>query len=80
MRLPNAEYATVDRRKLVDYLLARSHPMGCSKAVWFEAFGFSAENWPQLAAALAEHACRQPVVSSMGTPYGAKFIVEGPLP
>lgn len=54
--------------------------MGCSKAIWFEAFGFSAENWQQLAAALAEHARQQPVVSSMGTPYGAKFIVEGPLP
>jgi hypothetical protein len=79
MRLPNAEDAIVDRRKLVGYLLARDHPLGRTKAAWFEAFGFSAQAWEQLAAALEEHAKAQPIARVIGTPYGTKFVLDGPL-
>jgi hypothetical protein len=39
-KLPNLDKATIDRRKITHYLLARNHPMGRPKAAFFEAFGF----------------------------------------
>ncbi|MCY4076129.1 MAG: hypothetical protein OXH04_11955 [Acidobacteria bacterium] len=44
-KLPNADQAVVDRRKIVDHLLSRRHPDGRNKAAFFFAFGFRTARW-----------------------------------
>jgi hypothetical protein len=78
-RLPNEQLAVIDRRKITDYLLARSHPAGRAKAAFFASFGFTTAAWPRLRDALLAHARSTPVVSVADTPFGKKYIVEGPL-
>jgi hypothetical protein len=36
MRLPNAEKAVIERRKLTEYLLSETHPTGRFKAQFFK--------------------------------------------
>ena len=79
MKLPNADKATVQRRKIVDYLLNPAHPVGGSKAHFFLRFGFNAIHWQQLAEALLRHACENEVTTTEVTPHGRRFAVEGPL-
>ena len=42
MKLPNAEHAIVERKKIADYLPDSAHPYGASKARFFASFGFVA--------------------------------------
>lgn len=78
-RLPNARLAVLDRRKITDYLLATGHPAGRAKAAFFQRFGFTAAVWPALRDALLDHARSAPIVSTADTPFGKKYILEGPL-
>ena len=41
VKLPNAESAVVDRRKVLEYLLNAAHPDNGGKARFFEGLGFS---------------------------------------
>jgi hypothetical protein len=43
MRLPNAEFAVVEREKITEYLLNPEHRYGLSKARFFAGFGFTLE-------------------------------------
>ena len=79
MKLPNAEKATVPERKVTHYLLNSAHPAGGSKAAFFLRFGFTAEEWPVLAAALLRHARENEVTETESTPHGVRHVVEGPL-
>ena len=54
MKLPNAENAVVEREKITEYLLNPTHRYGASKARFFGAFGFRAEEWRTFAEALRE--------------------------
>lgn len=82
MQVPNADAATIDPRKLRDYLLSLSHPVGRFKARFFHALGFSTDDWQRLDAAfrsqhLTQHA--DPVrVSRHGTTYLIRAILVGP--
>ena len=78
-RLPNAQLATIDRRKIIDYLLASSHPGGRAKAAFFARFGFAVAAWPKLRDALLDQARSAPIASAVDTPFGKKYILEGPL-
>src|SRR5712692_9798109 len=78
-RLPNAQLAIIDRRKITGYLLATSHPAGRGKAAFFTGFGFTAAAWSKLRGALLDHARSASIVSATDTPFGKKYIVEGPL-
>ena len=77
--LPNVPLASIDQRKITDYLLARSHPAGRAKAAFFHRFGFTAAAWPMLRDALLAHAQSAPVVATAETLFGKKYILEGPL-
>jgi hypothetical protein len=78
-RLPNAQLAVIDRRKITDYLLAQGHPAGRGKAAFFQRFGFSVAAWAMLRDALLDHARSAPIVSAADTPFGKKYILEGQL-
>ena len=66
--LPNAENAIVDPRKVRDYLLSPTHPIGHFKAVVFNALGYSVENWELLAEDLRAHAQAQPATPGRPNP------------
>ena len=42
-------------------------------------YGFSAEGWEVLANALHRHAAENEVVKAEQTPFGTRYVVEGPL-
>lgn len=79
MKLPNAERAVIDTRKVRDYLLSRSHPIGRFKAAFFARAGFEAGNWADLVSQLRQLAVRGDAVPSGTTQYGQKFVISGIL-
>jgi len=54
MKLPNGEQASIDERKVREYLLSPSHPVGRFKLKFFAGIGFGPDNWRPFIAALAE--------------------------
>ena len=78
MRIPKADAVIIAKEKITDYLLNPDHPDGASKAVFFEAFGFSASAWETLAAALKRIGQENPV-NAVASVHGRKYIVDGPL-
>jgi len=77
MQLPGVANAVIEPRKLRDYLLSHVHPVGRTKAVFFEGMGYSRENWHVLASDLrsqAEHAAAREAAT---TPFGTKYEVRG---
>lgn len=79
MRLPDASSAVVERKKVVEYLLARDHSSGRSKARFFTGLGFSVERWETLASALIEHGRNGTVLRVERSEYGQKFVIDGLL-
>lgn len=67
------------RAKIAGYLLSDSHPSGRAKAVFFCRFGFSAEAWELLAEALKRHAAEYEVAGIEESPFGKRYVIEGPL-
>ncbi len=78
-RLPRAEAATVDERKITNYLLSVEHPYGRFKARFFTSFGFRLDAWEDLRDALLRHARDNEVVAYEVTAFGTKYVVDGPL-
>jgi len=64
------------RAKITEYLLNENHPVGGGKAAFFFRFGFSAERWHVLAAALDDHPIRNPVENETVTAFGTKHLVR----
>jgi hypothetical protein len=79
LSLPNADDAVIDPRKLADYLLARSHPVGRHKARFFEALGFAADRAEILERALRDHAKQLDSITTQDTSFGTKYIADGML-
>lgn len=50
--VPNADRATIDSAKLLDYVRSATHPVGRFKARFFAALGFASNRWEELANAL----------------------------
>jgi len=75
--LPNVEQAWIARSKTEGYLLR--FRATDDKAGYFLRFGFAAEAPEVLETALREHARRHPVVRTMETPFGRKYVVAGRL-
>jgi hypothetical protein len=77
MKVPNADQAVVPRAKVFDYLLSETHFHGRHKAALFRRFGFAAENWQELAAALKGHVEEHEIAKEEPSPFGRRFVVEG---
>ncbi len=76
MKLPNANKAWIDWRKMTDYLLSEDHPIGKFKAKFFSELGFSAAVPEQLEAQLLAIAQNEPVAQIVPSPFGVKYIVD----
>lgn len=69
----------IDPRKIRDYLLASDHPHGEAKARFFRGLGFTRTRPWELADELLKLVAKGEVVETVETPYGAKYVVDGPL-
>ena len=79
MYVPDREKAFLPSRKLTDYLLSPTHAVGRTKARFFHAQGFDQTNADELAQNLIAIVHQQPVVKTIESIYGTKYIVDGPL-
>lgn len=82
MRIPHADRAVIDPRKLRDYLLCQRHPLGRHKARFFRALGYQPSNWARLDRELRFQHLTAPYVrateTSHGTIYEIRAILRGP--
>lgn len=79
MRLPNADRAIIDPRKVRDYLLSLEHPVGRFKAFFFTRLGFASGRWQDLRDQLQSIALQGEAEVSERTDYGQKYIVRGTI-
>ena len=79
MKLPNANSAIIDERKLREYLLSSSHPIGRFKASFLAGIGFNGENWELLRRGLLDLADREDASAVESTAFGRKFLIRGIL-
>lgn len=79
MKLPYADRLDIPQAKVTEYLLSSTHRAGRAKARFFSAFGFQATAWETLATALRRHALDNNVALSEPTPFGIRYVIEGPL-
>ena len=79
MDLPNKSIAHVSLRKIVDYLLSETHPLGKSKAKYFRSYGFDEGNATELASGLLSIAKNSQVESSERSLFGMKYVLDGEL-
>jgi hypothetical protein len=79
-KLPHAYNASVEKEKILGYLLNSQHRDGESKAQFFLSHGFTPEKWKSLAGALREHGQRHYVSKLQETGFGMRYLVDGRLP
>ncbi|MGB3561158.1 MAG: DUF6883 domain-containing protein [Geitlerinemataceae cyanobacterium] len=80
MKLPNAEVASIEIRKLRDYSLNLEHDRGKHKARLFLAIlGLSAENADELQAILREAIQIHDAILTSQDEYGQRYLVDFPL-
>jgi len=78
-RLPNAEQAQIDPRKLRDYVLNPQHVSGRFKAEFFAQMGYTIENWELLERDIRDQHLSQAVQSSKPSVYGRKFTITAQM-
>jgi hypothetical protein len=72
MKLPNPEVAVVSEEKIKGYLLSTNHRDGRHKAAFFVSYGYSVDNWQELALALRKHAEENEVAKVEDSPFGKR--------
>jgi hypothetical protein len=77
MRLPNAQNATVDGEKIVNYLLNPAHSDNGGKFQFFTQLGFSREHPEVMANALKALATTNEVANAAESPHGRKYVIVG---
>ncbi|WP_366943406.1 DUF6883 domain-containing protein [Nevskia sp.] len=75
-RLPQPDDLIVEQAKITQYLLDLRHHDGASKARFFMAMGFDANDWQAMAAALLAHGRMRDVVNERRSEFGVKFVVR----
>ena len=79
MRLPSADRAVIDERKIREYLLSRSHPIGRFKAAVFAAAGFEVEDSREFARQLKAIALGGEAELGRKVEFGQKYLISGVL-
>jgi hypothetical protein len=78
MKLPNADRAVLESRKVVDYLLNAAHPDNGGKAAFFESLGFALSD-PELLIEALRAVARGEVGSKVASGHGDKYVIDGTL-
>lgn len=79
MKLPHAERAIISEEKLVHYLLNLEHTRGGSKAAVLLAFGYTRDDWQQLALDLRQFHLPADVLTTRTTPYGQRYEIRAAI-
>ncbi len=79
MKLHGGGDVLIEERKVLDYLLSRSHPVGRFKARVFAALGFDSRNVEAFIAEIRRIAAVGEVSEVIETSFGKKYIVPGDL-
>ena len=79
MKLPNAQKVVIEERKIRDYLLSDSHPIGRFKASFFGRLGFRQSNWDEFRDALLPLALEGDAEEQASTEHGRKFLISGTI-
>lgn len=79
VRIPNKEQAYIPPSKLKDYLLSENHSSGRSKAKFFRLVGFDEKNATVLEEELINLAKTTDYQSKVLTPFGEKYLINGPV-
>lgn len=78
-RLPNAEKAVIDPRKLRDYALNPDHSSGGYKAAFFAQMGYSRDDWQQLEQDIRMQHLTHAARPGKPSPHGTKYTITAPL-
>ena len=78
MKLPRKN-VYINPQKVKDYLLNINHPDGGPKAKLLLNLGFSASDASLLENAIVDHATSNDVSAVITTPFGEKYLIEGPI-
>lgn len=78
-RLPNADKAQIDPRKLREYVLNSEHTSGQHKAAFFAQMGYVADNWRKLERDIREQHLSQPAEPGHESPFGQKYMITAAL-
>ena len=80
MKLPRAEGAFINQRKLLNYCLNPGHPRSPYKArVFWSALGFAESSAPILRAALLEATRNRNAVRGEVDEHGQRFMIDFPM-
>ena len=79
MKLPRADEVRIDERKVRDYLLSRTHPVGRFKARVFATVGFDETMVGAFVAEVRRIAAAGEVLDVEDTEFGPKYTVPGDL-
>ena len=80
MQLPNRANTYVSPKKLREYLLSDSHPVGRFKAKVFTSLGFTEQHLNDLREGLLAIAYMNEVREERQGSYGRKYVLDGALP
>ena len=81
MKLPGGESAEVDPRKLIDYALSPTHPVGKHKARLFASrLGLTQSDAPALVAALRDAAADQDAILIRSDDWGQRWQIDFMFP
>ena len=72
----NAQDLRISDSKVADYLLNSEHPIGASKAKFFEGVGHRRQDLEKFKATMREHAASNPVASVENHAYGIKHVID----
>lgn len=75
MKDPDWEKADIDPAKIQHYLLSPTHPIGRFKAPFFEALGYTQNEWYKLQDDLREVIRQGPALHAGRNDYGEKYTV-----
>jgi uncharacterized protein DUF6883 len=79
LKLPAGERAVVDSRKIREYILSPSHPVGRFKAAFFARLGYTQSNWQEFEVAIRQCAIQDEAEERESTPYGQKYGIRSTL-
>ncbi len=79
MRLPRADQVRIDERKIRDYLVSKTHPVGRFKARVFAAIGFSETVVDAFVVEVRRIAIEGDVSEVQDNEFGRKYTVPGEL-
>jgi hypothetical protein len=75
-RLPAADSALVEDKKVRDYLLNPDNQDNKGEAALFQAFGFTRDAWDILRNTLRAHPLQNEIAETSQSPHGIKYVVQ----